>query len=58
MNASGVPNACKSNGKTIYELSESGGRVSNTLVTYPGEGDNRWKRRLIPRTSSWLESDD
>ena len=26
----------------------SGERVSNTSVTYPGEGDNRWKRRLIP----------
>ena len=27
---------------------ESGERVSNTSVTYPLEGDNRWKRRLIP----------
>ncbi len=27
---------------------ESGGRVSNTWLTCPSEGDNHWKRWLIP----------
>jgi hypothetical protein len=31
-------------------IGESGERVSNTLVTCPRAGDNRWKRRLIPHT--------
>ena len=30
--------------------------MSNTSVTYPGEGDNRWKRRLIPHRL--CDSDD
>ena len=36
------------------DLSEgdSGERVSNTLVTCPEAGDNRWKRRLIPHVLS------
>ena len=35
--------------------SESGERVSNTLVTYPKERDNHWKRWLIPRMYYYLE---
>ena len=34
----------------------SGERVSNTLVTYPEEGNNRRKRRLMPRRSKGLEA--
>ena len=60
MNAGGVLNTCKSNeaifydpfGVTDYWL--SGGRVSNAWVTYLVQGDNSWKRLLIPhkRTAS------
>ena len=50
MNASGVPNTCKSNVIPGFVWGESGARVSNTLVIYPGEGDNYWKRWLIPHT--------
>ena len=50
MNAGGVPNTCKSNAKPDFGWVESGGRVSNTWLTCPSEGDNRWKRWLIPHT--------
>ena len=60
MNAGGVLNTCKSNeaidydpfGVTIFRL--SGGRVSNAWITYLIQGDNSWKRLLIPhkRTAS------
>ena len=46
MNAGGVPNTCKSNGELAIDL--SGERVSNALVTCPGEGDNSSKGLLIP----------
>ncbi len=50
MNAGGVPNTCKSNGKLLVLVSvvSSGERVSNALVTYPKVGDNRTKDLLIP----------
>jgi hypothetical protein len=38
MNASGVLNACKSN--DAGAIRHSGERVSKTLVTYLGEGNN------------------
>ena len=46
MNASGVPNTCKSNGELAITL--SGERVSNALVTYPKVWDNSPKGLLIP----------
>ena len=53
MNAGGVPNTCKSNEMRIGKLRpedalSSGGRVSNTWVTCPSEGDNIRKRMLKP----------
>ena len=58
INAGGVLNTCKSNGvflprprKLASEESFgilSGGRVSNAWVTCPIQGDNSWKRLLIP----------
>jgi hypothetical protein len=48
MNAGGVPNTCKSNVNPFFGLGESGGRVSNTLVTRPEAGDNHGKLWLIP----------
>ena len=49
MNAGGVPNTCKSNeALCIRTKVPSGGRVSNTLVTYPEVGDNPGKLGLIP----------
>jgi hypothetical protein len=48
MNAGGVPNTCKSNVRMLAIASESGERVSNTWVTCRAEGDNHWKRWLIP----------
>ncbi len=50
MNAGGVPNTCKSNVNLSAMRGESGGRVSNTWLTCPSEGDNGWKRLLIPHT--------
>ena len=53
MNAGGVPNTCKSN-EAPYRILRmkvwwlSGGRVSNAWVTCPVQGDNSWKRLLIP----------
>ncbi len=46
MNAGGVPNTCKSNGDVAIHL--SGERVSNALVTCPGEWDTSSKGLLIP----------
>ncbi len=46
MNAGGVLNTCKSNGR--LEIVFSGERVSNALVTCPEEGDNSSKGLLIP----------
>ncbi len=59
MNAGGVPNTCKSNefrfDQKMLALEEiiktSGGRVSNTWVTYPLVGDNIWKQMLIPHNN-------
>ncbi len=48
MNAGGVPNTCKSNVIPFFGLGESGGRVSNTLVTCPKDRDNPSKEGLIP----------
>ncbi len=50
MNAGGVPNTCKSNGKlqVLVSVVSSGERVSNALVTCPKAGDNRSKDLLIP----------
>ena len=54
MNAGGVLNTCKSNGPRISEASaeeihrDSGGRVSNTGVTYLRDGGNIPKGVLIP----------
>ena len=48
MNAGGVPNTCKSNGREELALRVSGGRVSNVWATCLSEGDNSWKRLLIP----------
>ena len=51
MNAGGVPNTCKSNGDSVvirYSGNLSGERVSNALVTCPGEGNNSLKGLLIP----------
>ena len=53
-NAGGVPNTCKSNGEFAdwgfgqLKLILSGGRASNAWVTCLSEGDNSWKRLLIP----------
>ena len=48
MNAGGVLNTCKSNGRRELAPKVSGGRVSNAWVTYPMQGDNIWKQMLIP----------
>ncbi len=48
MNAGGVPNTCKSSDEAPFGEYISGGRVSNTWVTYPEDGDNLWKQKLIP----------
>ena len=50
MNAGGVLNTCKSNGR--LEIGISGERVSNALVTCPEEGDNSSKGLLIPHEIS------
>ena len=54
MNAGGVLNTCKSN-EVDSELAQnqpSGGRVSNAWVTYLIQGDNDWKRSLIPHKTT------
>ena len=58
MNAGGVLNTCKSNGVSLPRSKKlasaksfeilSGGRVSNAWVTCLTQGDNSWKRLLIP----------
>ncbi len=50
MNVGGVPNTCKSNVSPSFDWGESGERVRNTWPTCPSEGDNHWKRWLIPHT--------
>ena len=61
-NAGGVPNTCKSNGdKRWFDDSLlldflaylSGGRASNAWATCPSEGNNSWKRLLIPHNVPW-----
>ena len=60
MNAGGVLNTCKSNGAFFEgdfgqrKLKLSGGRVSNAWVTCLSEGDNVWKRTLIPHETAIL----
>ncbi len=60
MNAGGVPNTCKSNeGLLVLALGgPSGERVSNALVTCPEEGDNTWKRVLIPHVLLSVRGDE
>ena len=48
MNAGGVPNTCKSSDEVSFGKRISGGRVSNTWVTYLIEGNSLPKGRLIP----------
>ena len=48
MNAGGVLNTCKSNGRHLAIGALSGERVRNALVTCPEEGDNSSKGLLIP----------
>ncbi len=48
MYAGGVPNTCKSNEDVA--IHSSGERVSNALVTCPGEWDTSSKGLLIPHT--------
>ena len=52
MNASDRLNTCKSRGSTegAILLVATGGRVSNTYVTYLLQGDNPEKSGLIPHT--------
>jgi hypothetical protein len=49
MNAGGVLQTCKSNGKGL-RTEYSGARVSNVWVTYPSAGDNQGKLWLIPNS--------
>ena len=53
MNAGGVHNTFKSNGsaKKLAFLYFSGGRVSNAWATCLTEGNNVWKRTLIPHNA-------
>ena len=48
MNAGGVPNACKSNGRVLAIRLSSGKRVSNTWAIYLQVGNNEPKGSLIP----------
>ena len=48
MNAGGVPNTCKSNGRALFGEQVSGERVSNAWVICPEVGDNCSKEQLIP----------
>ena len=48
MNAGGVLNTCKSNGRRELAPEASGGRVSNAWVTCLIQGDNSEKSLLIP----------
>ncbi len=38
-------------GECLHSLPATGARVSNTYATYPFQGDNLSKERLIPRIS-------
>ena len=48
MNAGGVPNTCKSNGREELAPQVSGGLVSNVWATCLSEGNNTEKSVLIP----------
>ena len=50
MNAGGVHNTFKSNGRVSFGKWVSGGRVSNAWATCLVEGNNVWKRTLIPHS--------
>ncbi len=39
-----------------FGIRDSGGLVSNTWVTYPGDRDSSWKRLVIPDTFFWLHN--
>ena len=57
MNAGGVPNTCKSNGRFEESLRiilkvVSGGRVSNAWGTCLCPGDSSWKRLVIPHKTT------
>ena len=57
MNAGGVPNTCKSNGRFEESLRiilkvVSGGRVSNAWGTCLCPGDSSWKRLVIPHETT------
>ena len=55
MNAGGVLNTCKSNGKALLAGYSSGERVSNTWVICPALWDKPGKLGLIPdRTMLWM----
>ena len=53
-----MPNTCKSNGRDLFGGQVSGGRVSNAWVTCLTEGDNVWKRTLIPHKVSGSHGSD
>ena len=48
MNAGGVDKACKLSGTEAARPKYSGERVSNTLVTYLGDGHSSPKGGVIP----------
>ncbi len=56
MNAGGVLNTCKSNGKALLAGYSSGERVSNTWVICPVLRDKLGKLGLIPDIQLLLES--
>ena len=49
MNASGRLNTCKSRGREVLALLETGKRVRNTYTTFLLVGDSPGKLGLIPR---------
>ena len=51
MNAGGVHNTFKSNGRGGFGPRVSGGRVSNAWATCPCVRNNVWKRTLIPHNA-------
>ncbi len=48
MNASGRPNTCKSRGRAVLALLETGARVRNAYATYLNQGDSPEKSGLTP----------
>jgi hypothetical protein len=48
MNASGRLNTCKSRGRLVLVLIETGERVRNAYATYLYQGDSPGKPGLIP----------